>query len=880
VTDARRRSPASRLLDAISLLLPAADRAAWLEEWQAELWVLEGRRSRRSSPSSLSMVLGSIPHALWERKEWAMEVLFQDVRFALRQLRRTPGFTFVVVFTLAIGVTATTTIFSLVNATLLQPPEGIARPEEIVQIGRDRDDQGFDSLGYAHLAGFRTGVDALEAVAAYAARGITIGRGESTELRTGQLVTGDYFRVLGVVPRLGRVLGPEDEREIGGHPVAVVSERYWRDRLGADPSAVGADLFINGSNYTIVGVAPTGFLGTDVVGEPTDAWLPVMMAPTLLGGGYADFEEPGFSWLWMIGRLTPGATPEQAREQLDAVWRANMTTFWGEPPREGTRIGVVVGVGLRPEERQAIRRILSLMMGVVALVLVITCANVAGLVLARGAGRGAELGVRAALGAGTTRLVRQLLTENVLMALAGGLLATLLTYWTSRAFPSLLPWSLGVVPSPDLHVLLFALLLSFVTGLAFGLLPAMRASRRDASLVLRETGALGGRDAPWLRNGLVVLQVALSFVLLGTTALMLRSLSAADRADPGFDTEQVLVVGVNLDIAGYDTARGRDFYRRLRDGAAALPGVESVAIGSGYPFSGWSRRSVILPDPEADPPYREIDFATVSSSWFATMGVPMLRGEGFPRATNAEDPTLVVLSASAARLLFGQEDPVGRELPAPPGETGARVVGVVPDLQVRSLRAPAGPAFYEVADQRYSGRMMLLVRGTNVEGLARPLRELIAALDPDLGIGAISTLHERMLRSLGDTRVVAQLAGLVASVAIFLAAIGLYGIVSFATVSRTAEIGLRMALGARAGSVRALVLRRGMTLTIAGLLIGLGFTLAVGGVLASLLYGISPRDPGALIASTVGLAVIALIAAWVPARRATRVDPVRALRHD
>jgi hypothetical protein len=258
----------------------------------------------------------------------------------------------------------------------------------------------------------------------------------------------------------------------------------------------------------------------------------------------------------------------------------------------------------------------------------------------------------------------------------------------------------------------------------------------------------------------------------------------------------------------------------------------------------------------------------------------MLRGEGFPRATNAEDPTLVVLSASAARLLFGQEDPVGRELPAPPGETGARVVGVVPDLQVRSLRAPAGPAFYEVADQRYSGRMMLLVRGTNVEGLARPLRELIAALDPDLGIGAISTLHERMLRSLGDTRVVAQLAGLVASVAIFLAAIGLYGIVSFATVSRTAEIGLRMALGARAGSVRALVLRRGMTLTIAGLLIGLGFTLAVGGVLASLLYGISPRDPGALIASTVGLAVIALIAAWVPARRATRVDPVRALRHD
>lgn len=872
------RSLASRLLAVVAWLVPADDRAAWLEEWRAELWVLRRRAAPRPSPAALSLVIGSIPRALWERKEWAMEVLFQDVRFAVRQLRRSPGFTAVAVLTLAIGVAATTTIFSLVNATLLQPPEGIARPEEVVQIGRDRDDQGFDNLGFAHLAGFEANVDALESIAAYAARTITVGRGESVELRTGQLVSGDYFRVLGVAPRLGRLLGPEDNRQSGAHPVVVISEGYWRDRLGADPSVVGRELFINGQQYSVVGVAAPGFAGTDVVGAPTDAWFPLSMAPALLGPGYADFERPGFSWLWMIGRLSPGETAEQAREQLDAQWRASMLEFWGEEPRPGTRIGVIAGVGLRPEERSAIRQILLLMMGVVGLVLLVTCANVAGLLLARGTDRGAELGVRAALGAGRARLVRQLLTESVLIAAAGGLIAILFTFWSARAFPALLPWSLGVTPRPDPGVLAFALLLSLLTGVAFGLLPALRAGRRDTASVMRDRQGLGGRDSLWLRNGLVVLQVALSFVLLGMTGLMLRSLEVADRADPGFDTREVLTVPINLDIAGYDEPRGREFYRRLLAEARVLPGVESVALGMGTPFAGWARRSVMLPDPDADPPYREIDYSPVSAEWFETMGVPLVRGTGFPDDAGRDDPPMVVLSESAAQLLFPAGNAVGSTMPAVEGESAARVVGVVPDVQTRSLRASPTAAHYTLAEQEYMGRMTLVVRSAAPEQLRAPLRELIAGIDPDLGVASITTVHERMLRSLGDTRVVAQLAGLVAAVAIFLAGIGLYGIVSFATASRTAEIGLRMALGARAGSVRLLVLRRGMLLTAAGLGLGIAATLGLGGIVANLLYGVTPRDPAAVAGAIGALAAVALLASWLPARRAIRIDPVRALR--
>ncbi len=884
-------STAARILKLASRFVPAADRRDWLEAWEAELWQLENkwpadpRSVDHRAPGPLALSLGAISHSLWERKEWTLGVMLQDVRFALRVLARSPGFTLLAMVTMALGIGANTTIFSLTNATLLRGPDGIDSPADLVQIGRDRPDEGFDNLAYPHFRELRDHAEGLAALAAYTPVGMQVGRGADVEVVTGQLVTGDYFGLLGVSARPGRVLGRDDEVSDGAHPVAVLSEAFWTTRFGADESVVGTDVFINGSEYRIVGVAEPGFRGTDVVMSETDVWIPLSMAATALGSQYADYDHPGFSWLWTVGRLTPGASAASLDSEVDALYAASFEVAWGEAPDH--TLGVVQGVGLRPDERGAIGQIVLLLSIVVAVVLAVACANLANLLLARGIARGPELSMRAALGAGRTRLVRQLLTESLILAVGGGLGALLLTVWTARLMPLVLPIRLGVSFRPDATVLGYALAVSLLAGILFGIAPALRATRTDLVDSLKDGSLLSGSRGTWMRNGLVVGQLALSFTLLAAAGLMLKSLTAASSADPGFNTRDVMALTLDLDRAGYDATRGAALYSRLLEKAAALPDVEAVGLASNLPFAGWSRQSAFFPEPRPDleEEFIQLDTSLVSNGFLSTLQIPLLAGSGFTAANASADmPRVVVISESAAQLLWPQETALGQLLPfseARIPEESARVIGIVADIRARSLRQQPRASIYLPAPQTYSGRMSLYARSARQpEALAQSLRATVADLDPDLGVSTLGTLHDRMALSLQDTLTIGRLASIFGLLAVALAAVGLYGMVSYVASSRAREIGVRMALGANATKVVLLFVRQSLLIAAAGVAVGAALTITAGGLLASMLYGVAANDPMTLAAIGAGMVLLALAASALPAGRAAMADPVRALRQD
>ena len=868
----------------MSFIVPRHARRGWLDEWRAELWILDHQSAGSPrTPSPLLLGLGALTHSLWQRKEWTMSLITQDVRAALRALRRNPGFTALALFTMALGIGANTTIFSMANATLLRSPGGIDDPGRIVQIGRDRADEGFDSMAYPFFRDFQQQAGGLEALAAYSREVLQVGRGSELAVRIGQLVSGEYFPLLGVRAEAGRLLGPADDRTLSAHPVAVISHALWVGGYGADPDVIGRTVAINGTDFEIVGVAERGFQGTEVVGPSTEVWIPLMMLVEVLGDSYANYNDYGFSWLWLVGRLADDTAPEALRAELDSIYGRGYVNRYAEQPDHG--IGVVPGVGLRPEDRSAVARLMVALMAVVAVVLAVACANLANLLLARGIGRSQELGIRTALGASRARLVRELLTESVVLALGGGLLALLITYWTTGLIPRLLPISMGVSFRPDLTVFAFALAMSLAAGVLFGLVPALRSSRANLVETLKEASPLAGRHAGWLRGGLVAGQLALSFMLLAITGLLVQSLLRASAAQPGYNTRDVLTMSVSLETAGYERGPAEQFFEELVTRAAALPGVHSAAWASNLPFAGWSRRSVTFPEHRADleRQFVEIDTTNVGARWFETLQIPLLAGETFsPANSGPEMPMVVVVSQSAAETFWPGQDPVGELLPltedrAP--ERSMRVIGVVADVQVRSLREPPRASIYLPASQHFDGTRTLYLRTAGDPGaLTRPLQGLLRELDADLGVRQMGVLHDRMSTSLRDTLTVARLGGIFGLLAVALAAIGLYGVVSYVASSRTHEVGVRMALGARAASVLGLFARQTVMLTAAGIMLGSLLTLAAGGAVASFLYGVSPRDPATLTLIGAGVLLIAVLASARPALRASRLDPVTALR--
>jgi len=865
-------------LRAASFLVPRDGREEWLEEWDAELGALVGLREEGRAedyPGVAWFVVGALPHALWTRTEgWTMESVFQDLRYAARVLRRAPGFTLVAALTLALGIGANAAIFSLVNGLMFRPPAGIADPGRLVLIGRSYDSAPrWDAWSWPALRLIAREAQPFSGVAAYSLGQFILGRGDDVEPVMGQYVTGDYFGVLGVRPALGRLLGPEDALAPGAHPVVVLSHGLWLRRFGADPGVVGRTLAVGSAPYEIVGVAPSAFTGPDALGAPPEIWVSGMQRT--LGDGALPFDEWGASWLYAFGRLRDGASYEHAMAAMDAVSMRLRAAWEGN---EDMRVLLAGGIGLAPEERERSRGASLLLGGIAALVLLLTCANVGNLFLTRATGRATEIGVRQALGAGRGRLTRQLVTESLVLAVVAIVLAIPLVVGGSGILPLLFPVPLAVSVEPDVRVYAFLALVGLAAGLLFGTAPAWIAARRDVARTLREGGTTGGRTRTRLRDTLVVGQLAISLGLVSGAALLGRSVLNAWSASPGFAPDNVLVGFVNLRSTGrYDPTAAVAFQDRLLAELDRFPGVASAAIASQAPVLGGHARSTVHPAERADDPEAgyEAEYIVVTPGYFETLGIPVLRGRTFTPATEEPEPVAVVNEA-LARLFWPGQDPVGKELVRRGQAT--RVVGVVADVQMRTLRDRGRPGVYYPYHQEPQTLLVAHLRTAGPTASAvGGLRQAVASVDPEVPVTGISDLREGLARSLSDTRALGLLVTTFAGLALVISLVGLYGLIAHGVSQRTREMGIRIALGANGESLVRLVLGRALALALVGTAAGVGVSVVLGTALRGVLYGVSPTNPLALGAAASVLLLAALTAAWVPARRASRVDVVVSL---
>lgn len=866
-------------LRAFSWLVPAGRRAEWLEEWQAELEALEGfRRSgiSRGYPGVARFVAGALPHAAWIRMEgWTMDSVAQDLRYAVRVLRRSPAFTAVAALTLALGIGVNGMIFSLVNGLLFRPPAGVLEPERLVQIARSYDSAPrWDNWSWPALRLIGEEAEAFSDVAGYATDQVVLGRGESTEPAAACYVTGSYFETLGARPALGRLIGPQDESAPGTSPVVVLSHGLWLRRFGGDAAVVGSTLEIGSVAHEIVGVAAEGFAGVDVLGTPPDVWLSALQR--VIASGTVPSDAWGSSWIEGFGRLREGTSFLEAEASLDAI---SMRLREASDMNEDMRVLLAPGVGLSPQERARGRTVSLLLSAIAGLVLLLTCANAAGLLLGRAAGRAAEVGVRQALGAGRARLTRQLLTESLVLALAGTLLAVPLVGWAGRAIPAVFPFPLAGSVGADVRVYLFLVGVGLAAGLLFGTAPAWISARRDVARTLREGGTTGGRRHTRVRDALVVCQLAISLALVSGSLLLGRSLLNARDAQPGFDPDGLLVGFVNLGATGrYTREQGPDFEDRLLPRLEALPGVAGATLASQAPVLGGHSRSTVQPAERPDDPRAgfEAEFTSVTPGYFEALGIRLLRGRTFRAAPDEPDPVVVVNDALASLFWPGQ-DPVGREIVR--GEQRYRVVGEVAGVQMRTLRERPRPAVYYLHRQAPQTNVVIHLR-LRSPGAVTPsaLRGAVAAVDPDVPVTGITDLRAGLARSMGETRTFGILVAAFAGLAVALSVIGLYGLISQGVAQRSRELGIRIALGAGGGSLMRLVMGRAFALAAAGTALGIGVSVALGTALRGLLYGVSPASPWALGGAAALLLGAALAAAWLPARRAARVDAMVSLR--
>ena len=885
---------ASRVwLNAVCLLVPRGRREEWLEEWEAELWQLWRRQEGGARVSRLvalpRYLMGAPLSALHEFQEEWMQDLWQDVRYAVRTLLRAPGFLIVAVLTLALGIGANTTVFTLINGLLLKEPAGIAQPDRLVRIGRG-EAPTFDNWSYPVYQDLREQADWYSGVAAFASAGTAIiGRGQDASAVPAQVVSDNYFDVLGVRPVLGREFAPEENATPRAAAVAVISHGLWRTRFGGDPDVVGRTLAVNGTEFEVIGVAPSEFRGSDVFRAPADLWVPIMMAGPVMGSWAEErFTRRGSSSYWVFARLAPNTTFEQAAAATTSLYRAFDEQY---PEVAGQGIQVTPGVGLTPADREATRRLSGLLLGIVLLVLLIACANLAGLGLARGAGRRMEVGLRAALGASRARVARQLLTESLLVSLAGGAAALGLTWLVAGRLGYFVPYSVSVAFEPDGRVLLFALATALLAALVFGLVPALSSTRTDLRSALTGGSRTRSGRGTRVRRGLVAAQLALSFVLLAGTGVLLRSLYNAHVVDPGFDADAAAVVTLDVDRrGGYDEARGRAFYRRLIEEVEAIPGVESVGLGAELPIADFqSNHTPLVEGVERDrsqPPPAPVLSSQAGAGYFEAMGIDLIAGRTFRESDYGENAEqVVVVNETLARRFFGERDPVGELLPFmadPVWEEPTRVIGVVAEHRNRALASAPAAGYWYPWERSYRGDMSLVVRaaGSDPGALIPRIAAAVQAVDPGMPILRRGTIRDLIGGTLQETRMLSTLIAIFGALALVLACIGLYGVMAYSVARRTREMGIRMALGARAGEVLRMVLRQGVALAVAGLALGVPLALAGLRFLDSALFGVSPADPLSLVAGGAVLLAVALIAVVVPARRATRVEPVRALREE
>lgn len=821
--------------------------------------------------------------------------LLADAKYALRGLWKNRGFTLVAVLSLALGIGLNTAVFTVVDEILYRPMP-VRDPGSLVNLfTSEANGEPNGTTSWADFTDLRDANTVFTDMVGHSLMMAAYGLGGDNRLILGEVVTANYFTALGVSPQIGRGFLPEEETGEGGHPVAVLSDRLWRSRFGARPDVVGETLVVHSRPYSVVGVAPAEFTGL-VPGIEAELWIPISMVgdvePITLNDtspspGETRLQRRGHRWLFVLGRLRPGVSAQAAEANLDAIMAGLAQSYPGSNEDHSARVVPASAVRLHPLVDDQLRPSGLVLLGAVSLVLLIACANLASMLLARGVSRTREFALRAALGAGRRRLIRQMLVENVILALLGGATGVVVGAWVLRWLVAIeLPLQLSVPLAfgIDLRVLAFAFLLSLATGIVFGLLPAIRSSRTDLVTDLKQeahTGAVGGRRFS-LGHGLVVVQVAVSLVLVVSGLLLTRSLLAARDVDPGFDPSRVALVSINLGFHGYDTADAARFFDNAVERVERLPGVTALGLSVRMPFSPNVHQVTVAVDgrPEATPPGGwTIDNTRVSPGYFEAMGVPILEGRNFDSRDTPDAVDVAIVNRTLANQVWPAEPAVGKRLRFR-DQSGPiiEVVGVVPDHKVRTLGEEPRPFIHFARSQSDAPFGTFVARTSgDVNAVVGAMSREILALDPNVVLMEAQPYDRLITISLLPVRLGASLIGGLAALAMLLAGLGLYGVIAFNVNRRTREIGIRMALGASHRRVLLQVLREGMTLVAIGGAVG--FVLAALGsqALTAVLH-VPALDPVSYVTAAALLGGAAALAAGIPARRAATVDPLVALR--
>jgi predicted permease len=885
------------LIRFVGLIVPRRLRADWRQEWEAELQHREAmlaewdRLDWRHKLNLLWRSTSAFWDALWLQPRRLEDEMFQDLRFGIRLLLKNPGFTAVAVLSLALGIGANTAIFSLLDAVLLKQLP-VKSPEQLVAL--DSFNQRGERRNFSHPVfeqlRARTSVFSGLFAAVDGTTRMELAGPESsgqTEQAEVQLVSGEYFQVLGVDAVAGRILTPADDQTPGAHPVAVLSYGFWQRRFAGDVAVIGRSITLKGQPFNVIGVTPPAFFG-EAVGRAPDIWAPLMMEPPL-GRGVTYLSNANVGWLRIMARLKPGVSEQQAQAALTLSLAQLKTesSDVGQAARHLTRIEVFPGRQGLPEFRDQFTKPLRILMAVVGLVLLIACANVANLLLARATARQKEVAVRLAIGAGRFRLIRQFLTESLLLSAAGGALGLLFAWWGSRVL--LILGSSGAAPlpinvEPNARILGFTLAVSLLTALLFGLAPAFIVTRQEVSSALKATALVRPRLS--LSRPLVVAQVALSLLLLTGAGLFVQTLRNLRTLDLGFAAEQIVQARINPQVSGYKPEQLPELYRQLLERLNAAPGVRSATLAASGFRTGRSRTCCIAVEGYTHRPNedREIQIISVMPGYFQTLGLPLLAGRDFTpsEAGNSkpgEFPKLAVINETMARYYFGQERPLGRRFGWGDKEVkyDTEIVGVVKDANYGNLRDKTRPLIY-FPDQ---GSGLIVVRAAaDSTALLPTIRQAIQAVDKNLEIGSIRTVPQLLEQALVQERLMAKLSGFFSLLALLLACIGLYGVMSYDVARRTHEIGIRMALGARGADVLRMILRETLWLVVIGLALGLAAASAATKLVEGLLFGLEATDTLTMALAALLLLAVATLAGWLPARRAARVDPMAALRHE
>ena len=843
-----------------------------------------------------------------------LEALIQDTHYALRRLRLAPAFTAATAVTLAVGIGATTSIFTLVNAVLLKSLP-VAEPGELYRLGGKThccyqagysQDGGFSLVSYELYRYLRDNTKGFSELAAFPSISLLFGvrrsgSADGAQTFPGEFVSGNYFAMFGIQPYAGRVLTAEDDRP-GAPPAAMMSYRLWQEKFGGDPTAIGGVFQVDDHPFHVVGIVPPGFFGDTLRGTPPDLFLPLNSEPYVETD--ADLGKYDTHWLRLIGRIRPGAAPPSVQAEMRVALTQWLRSHWGEmSPGDRAKLPLQTlylapgGSGITAM-REQYEHWLQILMTVTGFVLLIVCANVANLMLVRGMERRRQTSLSMALGARTSRVVREPLTESILLSLLGGAAGLAVAFWSTRlilhyAFPTQ-PGSAGIPidASPSMPVLLFAFAVSLATGVAFGIAPAWMAARVDPIEALRGAGRATASGGLLPRKMLVVFQTAISLALLAAAGLLTAALQHMEHRSLGFEPDRRLVVSMNPRLAGYRPAQLPVLYRRIRESISGIPGVASAALCLySPPNGGWGSGVWVDGRPAPGPGENNVAaWDRVSARYFETVGTPILEGRGILEEDTAKSRKVAVISEAFAQRYFHGEDPIGKHFGREPEESREfEVVGVAKDAWYvsRSLDEPSRPMFFLAeAQAEYEktnlGSLFLrdivtrMLPGANVP--AGAVRQAIASVDPNLPIVSTRTLREQLAGQFTEPRLIARLTSLFGALSLLLATIGLYGVTAYNAGRRTNEIGVRMALGATRGHVVRLVLRGAGGLILAGLALGLPLTFAVGRFLGHQLYGMSPYNPEVVVTAAAVLGAAALGASFVPAVRASGASVVESLR--